>query len=526
MAAYLRLSRDDGSDGGFGESNSIRSQRDLLRNYIRGQDDMEIYDFYVDDGWSGVDFDRPSFRKMMADIAAGHVNCVLVKDLSRFGRDYIEAGRLIQKTFPAFSVRFIALNDDFDSLTADYNERALVVPVKNFVNDAYCSDISKKVRSHQKMKRERGEFIGAFAVYGYRKDASDIHHLLIDEYAAGIVRKIFAWRLEGYSNHAIAQKLNAQGVLSPMEYKKLQGDKYSSGFVSYAMAKWSAVAVKRILMNEMYTGVMVQGKREKVNYKVKAAREKPKEEWVRVENTHEAVVSAGDFEMVQRLLETDGRAYAGEKKSHMFTGLLFCGDCGKPMIRRINHYKEGEKVYFICPTKNKGLGCSRHSISEEDLKFLILEALRLKLLLFFNKDDMNRRFVKLETMRGTEALDREMEQLRGEWEKYKFLCAGLYEDLKQEIISEEDFRDFRKIYESRRRELECAIHKQEKIREETIKSRQVPEKILRGIKNNWQIDELDRNVLLTFFHRICIYEDNRIYLEFRAEVSYGAYIKE
>ena len=270
----------------------------------------------------------------------------------------------------------------------------------------------------------------------------------------------------------------------------------------------------------------MQGKREKVNYKVKAAREKPKEEWVRVENTHEAVVPAGDFEMVQRLLETDGRAYAGEKKSHMFTGLLFCGDCGKPMIRRINHYKEGEKVYFICSTKNKGLGCSRHSIPEDDLKYLILEALRLKLLLFFNKDDMNRRFAKLEMKRGTEALDREMEQLHGEWEKYKFLCAGLSEDLKQGIISEEDFRDFRKIYESRRRELECAIHKQEKIREEAIKPRQVSEKILRVIKNNWQIDELDRNVLLTFFHRICIYEDNRIYLEFRAEVSYGAYIKE
>ena len=181
-AVYLRLSRDDVSTGDAGgknsiangisvangigrtESNSISSQRDMIRSFIRKQDNMEIYDIYVDDGFSGTNFDRPEFKRMMEDIKAGHVNCVIVKDLSRLGRDYIEAGRLIQKTFPAFSVRFIALTDHFDSLTADYNETSLVVPVKNFVNDSYARDISSKVRSHQKVKRENGEFIGAFAV--------------------------------------------------------------------------------------------------------------------------------------------------------------------------------------------------------------------------------------------------------------------------------------------------------------------------------------------------------------------------
>lgn len=198
VAVYLRLSRDDKPDGSA-ESNSIHSQRDMIRSFIRKQDDMEIYDIYVDDGWSGANFDRPSFRRMMEDIEAGCVDCVIVKDLSRFGRDYIEAGRLIQKTFPAFSVRFIALNDNFDSLTADFNEKTLVLPVKNFVNDAYCSDISKKIRSHQQVKREKGDFIGAFAVYGYRKDPENINRLLVDEYAAGIVKKIFAWKTAGLS---------------------------------------------------------------------------------------------------------------------------------------------------------------------------------------------------------------------------------------------------------------------------------------------------------------------------------------
>ena len=169
-AMYLRLSREEKEpESGKTESNSIRSQRDMIRSYIRKQDNMEIYDIYVDDGFSGTDFDRPEFRRMMEDIEAGNVNCVIVKDLSRLGRDYIEAGRLIQKTFPAFSVRFIALTDYFDSLTADRNETALVVPVKNFVNDSYARDISNKVRSHQKVKREKGDFIGAFTVFGYKK---------------------------------------------------------------------------------------------------------------------------------------------------------------------------------------------------------------------------------------------------------------------------------------------------------------------------------------------------------------------
>lgn len=159
VAVYLRLSRDDG-DTEKAESNSITSQRDLIRGFIRKQDDMEIFDFYVDDGWSGANFDRPAFRRMMGDIEAGRVDCVIVKDLSRLGRDYIGAGRLIQKTFPAKGVRFIAINDNFDSLKADFNEKSLVLPVKNFINDAYCRDISTKVKSQQKTKRESGQYIG------------------------------------------------------------------------------------------------------------------------------------------------------------------------------------------------------------------------------------------------------------------------------------------------------------------------------------------------------------------------------
>ena len=232
VAVYLRLSRDDtASKAGMGigssmkaESNSISSQRELIRSYVREHDDMELFDIYVDDGYSGANFDRPEFKRMMADIEAGNVNCVIVKDLSRLGRDYIEAGRLIQKTFPAFHVRFIALTDNFDSQTADNSIKSFVLPVKNFINDSYCRDISQKVRSSQKAKRQQGKFIGAFAVYGYRKSREDKNRLCPDAYAADIVRNIFNWKIDGMSGQAIAQRLNDLGVLSPMEYKQSLGE--------------------------------------------------------------------------------------------------------------------------------------------------------------------------------------------------------------------------------------------------------------------------------------------------------------
>ena len=277
---YLRLSKDDADVDGSKktESNSISSQRDILRAYVQSHEDLQIYDIYIDDGYSGANFERPEFQRMMADVRAGKVNCVLVKDLSRFGRDYIEAGRFIQKTFPALNVRFIAVTDGFDSLYADKTDSSLILPIKNFVNDSYCRDISMKVKAQQKVKRMEGKCISAFTVYGYKKNPEDKNSLVVDEYAADIVRKIFAWKIAGTSLGAIAEKLNATGILSPMEYKKSLGMKYYTGFEGSSTAKWAAASVKRILVNPVYIGTMVQGKQEKVNYKVKKRIDKPQEE--------------------------------------------------------------------------------------------------------------------------------------------------------------------------------------------------------------------------------------------------------
>lgn len=514
VGLYLRLSRDDASLGGRPESDSISSQRELCRAFVRRQKDMEIYDIYVDDGYSGTSFERPGFKRMMEDVYAGKVDCIVVKDLSRFGREYIEAGRLIQKIFPALNVRFIAVTDRFDSLTADYNEKALVLPVKNFVNDAYCRDISDKVKSHQKIKREKGEFIGAFAVYGYQKDPGNRNHLVPDEYAARVVRNIFGWRLGGMSATTIAKKLNDLGVLSPMEYKRARGENYSSGFAAGIQARWSAVAVKRILTNPVYTGVLEQGKTEKVSVKVNKYCLKPKEEWARVAHAHEAVVTEEEFDGVQRLIKTGSRRSGREECAHMFSGLLFCGDCGAPMARRVSRYKGNERLAFICSAQNKGKGCSRHNIPEGELREAVLACLRLQSAVLTDREKLLSYMEGMEAkFEETELFEQEAARLAKIQEQCLSLQSDLYEDLKNGIITTEDFHAFRRIYEERYIQAGKAIAGQRELIRRCLESGAASSPELECFKEAQALSELNRDVLMTFVRRIDVYEDKRIHVE-------------
>ncbi len=519
-AAYLRLSKDDG-DEGKAESNSITSQRDLLRSFIRQQDDLELYDFYIDDGWSGANFDRPGYKRMMEDVQAGKVGCVVVKDLSRLGRDYIEAGRLIQKTFPALGVRFIAVNDNYDSRTADFNEEALVLPVKNFINDSYCRDISSKVKSHQKIKREKGQFIGAFAVYGYVKDPENKNHLVVDKYAAGIVQSIFDWKMEGYSFEAIAEKLNGLGILSPMEYKKSNGEKFSTGFHTGIRTKWSAVAVKRILTNETYTGTLVQGKTERVNYKVKRSVQKPETDWVKIPAAHESVIAKDEFDIVQDLLKADCRAEAGSNKPSMYAGLLYCADCREPMVRRVTRYKGKTTVRYICSSHNKNGQCSRHSITEEQLDRIVLYGLKSRIDRIVEQSKVVASVRDLE-MRYDDivAFDNEIVGLKAEQEKYRKLRAALYADYKSNTISEADFKTFSDVYEEKYTELEQVIRKQTENIRAMFKNGLDAGIRLEQFKELLELDALNRTALVTFVEKILVYEDKRLQVVLRCQDFY------
>lgn len=349
-AIYVRLSKEDGdvATAGKRESNSISNQKDLIKNFLKDKKDIVVVSERVDDGYSGSNFERPAFQMMLEDIKKGIVDCVVVKDLSRFGREYIDAGKYIERLFPALGVRFIAVNDHYDSLEGKSQADEIVIPFKNLINDAYCRDISIKIRSHLEVKRKNGEYIGAFTPYGYQKDSDNKNKLVIDAYAAGIVKEIYRMKLSGMSQTAIANALNKQGVLSPMEYKHSLGIRIQDNFKTHEQAEWSAMSVKRILENEVYTGTLVQGKRTTPNHKVKKLMKKPETDWVRIEKNHEAIVSEREFALVQRLLGIDTRTSPNEEKVYPLSGLVVCGDCGAMMIKR--DVPAGGKVYayYIC----------------------------------------------------------------------------------------------------------------------------------------------------------------------------------
>lgn len=536
-AMYLRLSREDsevGATADFGnagekdcifraESNSIGSQRELIRSFIKEQTDIELFDCYADDNYSGSNFNRPEFKRMMSDIEAGRVNCVIVKDLSRFGRDYIETGRYLERVFPTLGVRFIALTDHYDSFSADAGERNIVLPVKNFINDSYCRDISTKVKSQLAVKRTNGEYLAAFAVYGYRKSPEDRNKLLVDDYAAGIVRRIFAWKIEGMAVTAIAEKLNELHILCPREYKKSLGLNYRGGFSGGSSSRWSDIAVKRILTNETYLGHLVQGKTGRINYKIKKCVEKPREEWVRVENTHEAIISPDDFAIVQNLFQSDGRISPERKEVSPFMGLLFCGDCKEQMVRRVNRYKGTEKIYYICSTKNRGEGCSRHSIQETVLRELTETALRRYANAFLQQERLFAQAKECEAnLQAVIHYNKEIARLKQEQDKYYSLCAGLYEDLRTGVITKEEFERLHGEFQRKADTLSAAEESQERLVRELFKSGVLSAGRLESFKNSLELKEIDRHTLASLVKRIWVYEGKRVEVEFYFTDQYRA----
>lgn len=290
VAIYLRLSKEDDdlscSSGAKSESNSISNQRKLIYDFMKLHPELELYDEYKDDGKSGSNFDRAEFQRMMKDIEAGKVNCVIVKDQSRFGRDYIDVGKYKEKIFPKLGVRFITINEGYDSLSATSSDD-LAFTINSFVYDFYIRDISTKIRTNLTAKKQNGEYAGAFVAYGYVKDSNDKSKLVVDPFAADVVKDIFRWKIEGLSPQNIAVRLNGLGIPSPAEYKRLSGSNYKTSFQTSSKAVWSHVSVRRILKNEIYLGVMIQGKRTTPNYKTKTVVTKAESEWLRVEGTHE-----------------------------------------------------------------------------------------------------------------------------------------------------------------------------------------------------------------------------------------------
>ncbi|MFR3766978.1 MAG: recombinase family protein [Blautia sp.] len=446
-ALYIRLSREDGDKE---ESDSVVNQKKILTGYLKDQSDIRYYDLYVDDGYTGTNFERPGFRRMLEDIQAGLVNCVVVKDLSRFGRDYIDSGYYLERVFPEQGVRFVSVTDGIDSLRQSYD---MLLPIKNIFNEQYARDISRKIQATMRAKQRAGEFIGAFACYGYRKDPCNRNHLIIDEYAASVVRKIFALFLNGKSKQEIAELLNKEGILCPSEYKRQCGQNYRNGIKTEISSGWTYATVHCMLKNEVYTGAMVQGK--KVQNMRSRQRTINRKDWIIVPDTHEAVISKEIWERTQKLLQQNSRTVAEKYEKGIFSGLLFCGKCKKTMVQ--NRWKRSDgrvaSCYYCGTYKRKGKNfCSPHTLPTELLENLVKGDLQK---ILFSKYDLISMYQKVHTQRSKEEKNKMLQELAKNNNlllKVRKLKKQSYEDYREGILTREEFFVYSEDY-SRKEQL-------------------------------------------------------------------------
>ena len=367
VGIYIRLSREDEEKEKYQESESIGNQRTLLMQYIK-ENKLNFISEYVDDGVSGTSFDRPGFNKMIADIEAGKINMVVTKDLSRLGRNYVQSGLYIEDYFPEHNVRFIAILDNIDTAYDTSNND--IAPFKSILNEMYAKDTSKKINSVLGSKRKLGEYLGT-APYGYKKDPENKYHLIVDEEAAKVVKQIFEKYLAGFGTMQIADYLSKQKIPIPSDYnKKTRGTKS----VSYGL--WQQSTVRFILSNEIYTGTVIQGKRKKISFKSKKFINLPEEDWIKVENMHEAIITKEDFERVRKVINATKGSRA-VKNDYLFKGLLRCYDC-KGYIGIRSPDKNGN-VYGRCQ-RNGRFGkfdvCSPHNFNYQVFEEQMLEVLR------------------------------------------------------------------------------------------------------------------------------------------------------
>ena len=494
---YLRLSREDGDST---ESNSISNQRQIIKSYAR-DNNFKVVAEYVDDGFSGSNFDRPKFKKMIQDLEDKKFKTIIVKDLSRFGRDYIESGKYLQKIFPEKGIRFISVNDNYDSENADVSDTHLILPIRNFINDSYCRDISMKVKSSKEIKRKNGEFIGAFAPFGYKKDSKNKHQLVVDTEVSHIIERIFNMKIDGYSSKAIADFLNSIGCVTPSKHKENSGDNHTTGFI-VKDSKWDAKMVNRIITNKVYIGVLEQGKTRKLNYKSKREVEVNEEDWIVINDSHKPIISKSIYALANKMMLRDVKQSADIP--HILSGMLYCKDCGSSMVRRKVKCKNGYNIFYICSHYNNKGDCTRHSIKEDYLLDMTLFALKDYLKKY---NELLSQVNKLDVSKVTFNID--FESLNSEKRKYERLRQSLYMDLEDELITSEEFERFRKNYLIKIREIEKQIATKKNILANLQEKMKKKDSLVSEIVPT-DLSSLNRLTIVSFIDRIEIGENNEI----------------
>lgn len=518
---YTRLSILETRDRKDNEA--LQNQKTLIREYTQGQHNLKLLSIYEDNGETGTNFRRPGFESMMEAVCNGNADCIVVKDLSRFGRNYIEAGNYLEHVFPALGVRFISIGDGYDSADATTTD-CLVVALKNLMNQMYSKDISRKSGSVLREKIKRGEFIGGYASYGYVKDPEDRHRIIVDPEAAEVVRSIFQKKLEGVSNAAIVRWLNNSGILSPCCYRHQKGILLDH---RYAQPKpWKAETVKKILHSQVYLGHMVQGHRRSEFYAGIPDRLLPQSEWVIVKNTHEAIISQEDFDRVQALCERKRMEYYANlgkydhlgKSENILKGLVYCGDCGRPMVR----YKQvvkGKKIsyHYMCPHYAAMLeqsGCAYKFLREDILLDALSQLINKEIEQAVDTVQMAKRLSD-----GTEgqitARAAELRRLNLELERMETRKKAVMQDFLAGELSCDAYEEIKT----------CCVRECERLKERilTLRGEQHRQSETLTVDNPWlktfsglQLpDRLNRNLACALIQRITIYAENKIDVIFK-----------
>lgn len=505
VGIYIRLSREDEEKEKYQESESIGNQRTLLMEYIK-ENKLNFISEYVDDGVSGTSFDRPAFNRMISDIEAGKINMIITKDLSRLGRNYVQSGLYIENYFPEHEVRFVAILDNID--TAYDNSNNDIAPFKSILNEMYAKDTSKKINSVLQTKRNNGEYLGT-APYGYKKDPENKYHLIIDEEAANVVKLIYEKYLSGFGTMQIADYLSEKKIPIPSDYNKR-----NRGIKSLTYGLWQQSTVRFILSNEIYTGAVIQGKRKKVSFKSKKFIDLPEEDWIKIDNMHEAIISKEDFERAKKVINaTKGSRVV--QNDYLFKGLLRCYDC-KGYIGIRSPDKHGN-VYGRCQRYGR-FGkfdvCSPHNFNYQVFEEQMLDVLREVCREYTNKKQLEE-IAKQAKKREAKELDinKQIEFFKKTIENEAKKLEVMYDDRLAEIISLDEYmKNAKRIKENVKSYEENIKNLEKELSGENTKNKEI--KLDNLIEEFLGMERPSKEIIREFIERIEIHSDKQVDIYF------------
>ncbi len=513
-ALYCRLSVDDGNYGG---SVSIDTQKVLLEQYCKDHA-ITSYTFYCDDGYSGTNFDRPSFQRMYSDIQSGRINLVIVKDLSRFGRNYVDTGMYVQE-FTDNNIRFIAADDNYDSLV---NGDDLLFPIKNVVNEMYARDVSKKTKAAKKAKARDGQFIGSKAPFGYKIDPANRHHLIIDESAASVVKRIFRLAAEGIGYNKTAKLLREEKVLTPIAYFNQHNPDYFKSDYWRKEFDWHVTSIRTILENEVYLGHLVYGKRRNKSIKSKEKVKNPKEDWIIAKNCHEPIISQELWDTVHRILSAKHRP-AKNGEVQIFAGLLYCSDCGHCLTYSQKQRKDGtyHGAYSCWMYKTHGKEyCSSHYITFDTIYDIVLTDIRHNLFHYRNNKKQFREYLSRKYM---SMKDKVAKQVREEYEQKLRRCdeldriiCKLYEDNALGKIPDSRYTLMMNGYEDEQAELKKSLVPLREQLDVYQSAADSTERFIKVIQQYTTVEKLDAAILNELIDKIVVHhkeqaDDGKVY---------------